>query len=358
MQDKVSLHIDNKKIESFQSYTIESDIYTADDAFSLELANPEIDVREGHRCELYVNESLELTGIIDRVTQSYDKSGLKLKVEGRDLMGLLVDSYCEEFITLERIKVKALAERLLKNVPFINREKIIYQDNFSGKLKKKAKGESAIALLDAPHNFSQIEQGMTIFEVLKDYAGSRGMMFFCLPDGTMVFGKPREKGEPVFNLVCTKDGKDNNVLEGEMVKDISKRYSKITVIGQQQGTDSTETTAINTKEPIENKQWPFYDNGKLRLYKPYVQKDNNDYQSPKLRARMLLERQRHEGFKLNYKVPGHSQNGKNWTINELCSIKDEILNVEGTYLIYSRTFEMSKQGVYTSLKLGIPGGVQ
>lgn len=347
MQDKVSLHINNQKIENFLSYTIESDIYTADDAFSLELANPEIQVKEGHRCELYVNGELEMTGIIDRISKSHDKSGVKLKVEGRDLMGLLVDSYCEEFITLEGIKVKALAERLLKNVPFINRKKIVYQDNFSGKLKKKAKGESSIALLDAPHNFSQIEPGMTIFEVLKDYAGSRGMMFFCLPDGTMVFGKPKEKGELLFNLLCTKDGKDNNVLEGSEVKDISKRYSKITVIGQQQGTDGIDTNAINTKATIEDKDFPFY--------KPMVAKNNNDYQSPKLHARMLLEKSRHQGFQLNFKVPGHSQNGKNWTINELCSVKDEVLEREGTYLIYSRTFEMSKQGVYTSLKLGIPG---
>ncbi len=350
MQDSVSLFIDGMQINNFLSYTIESDIYTADDAFSVELANPEIQVKEGHRCELYVNGELELTGIIDRVTRSYDKDGLKLRVEGRDLMGLLVDSYCEEFITLQGISVKALAERLLRKVPFINRKKIIYQDNFSGKLKKKAKGESSIALLDAPHNFSHIEPGMTIFEVLKDYAGSRGLMFFCLPDGTMVFGKPKEKGEPVFSIICTKDGKDNNVLEGEMIKDISKRYSKITVIGQQQGLDGIDANAINTKATIEDKDFPFY--------KPMVAKNNNDYQSPKLHARMLLEKLRHEGFQLNYKVPGHSQNGKNWTINELCNVKDEILNVEGTYLIYGRTFEMSKQGVYTSLKLGIPGVIQ
>lgn len=350
MQDKIALHIDNQRIENFQSYTIESDIYTADDAFSLELANPEIDVREGRRCELYVNGGLEMTGIIDRISKSYDKSGVKMKVEGRDLMGLLVDSYCEEFITLQGIKVKALAERLLKKVPFINREKIIYQENFSGKLKKKAKGESSAALMDAPHNFSQIEPGMTIFDALKDYAGSRGLMFFCLPDGTMVFGKPKEKGEPVFNIICTKDGRDNNVIEGGMVKDISKRYRKITVIGQQQGTDLIGTENINTKATIEDKEFPFY--------KPMVAKNNNDYQSPKLHARMLLEKSRHQGFQLNYKVPGHSQNNKNWTTNELCNVKDEVLDIEGTYLIYARTFEMSKQGVYTSLKLGIPGVVQ
>lgn len=350
MQDSVSLLIDGMQINNFLSYTIESDIYTSDDAFSLELANPEIQVKEGHRCELYVNGEQELTGIIDRVSKSHDKSGVKLKVEGRDLMGLLVDSYCEEFITLQGIKVKALAERLLKKAPFINREKIIYQENFSGKLKKKAKDESSIALMDAPHNFSQIEPGMTIFDALKDYAGSRGMMFFCLPDGTMLFGKPKEKGEPLFTLICTKDGKNNNVLEGSEVKDISKRYSKITVIGQQQGTDGIDINAINTKATIEDKDFPFY--------KPMVAKNNNDYQSPKLHARMLLEKSRHQGFQLNYKVPGHSQNRKNWTINELCIVKDEVLEREGTYLIYGRTFEMSKQGIYTSLKLGVPGVVQ
>jgi len=353
MSDNIELRVNDTVIRNWLSYTVEADIYTADDAFSLDLANPEAEVTAGHRCELYVNGILELTGIVDRVSRNYDKSGMKLRVEGRDLMGLVVDSYCEEFVTVQGTTVKALAERLLKKVPFIDRKKIVYQEDFSGSLKKRGKGssgDSPISLVDVPHNFSQIEPGMTVFEVLKQYSSSRGIMFFVMPDGTVVFGKPKAKGEPLYAIVCTRDGRENNVLEGEMLRDISRRYSKITVMGQQQGTDIFSAETVNTKTTVTDRDFPFY--------KPMVVQDNNDGKSPALHAKMLLEKARHEGFELRYRVPGHSQGGTNWTINELCSVKDEVLGIEETYLIYGRTFELSRQGAYTDLKLGEPGVVR
>ncbi len=362
MRDEIYLLVDGKRIENFLSYKVEADIYTADDAFSLELSNPEIKIRTGLLCELWVNNDRELVGIIDRVSQSYDKQGRKLTVEGRDLCGLLVDSYCEEFITVEGMKLKALAERLLKKITFINRNDIEYQDNIKGNLKKKkGAGSSFLALQDGAQNFSHIEPGQTIFEVLKIYAMSRGMIFYALPSGKLVFGKPKDGGDTLFRIVTRKNaGEENNVLEGELVEDISKRYSQVTVVGQQQGTDSTGTTAINTKASIPDKSWPFYDDkGKLRLYKPYVAKDNNDSRSPKLHGQMLLEKMKQEGFQLNYKVAGHSQNGRNWTINEMCHVTDEVFEIDSSFLIYGRTIELSKeQGVITTLKLGYPGRVQ
>jgi len=349
MQDKISLVVGGYKIENFISYTIDSDLYVADDAFSLELANPEVKVLPGLQCELWVNDKVELTGIIDKVNKSYDKSGNKLRVEGRDLMGLLTDSYCEEFITLQGMKLKALAERLLKKVPFINRKNIEYQENITGKLKSKK--TSHTALFDTAQNFGQIETGMTIAETLKEYSHSRGMMFWCKSDGTLVFGRPVVSGEPSFYLVNRKDGKENNIIDGEHVEDISKQYSKITVVGQPQGTDAVPAEAISPKhiEP----------NDAVQFYKPLVVKNNNDSQSLKLHARMLKEKMRHEGFQLHFKVAGHSQQGQNYTINTLCHVDDEVFEIKETYLIYGRTFEMSKEkGVITTLRLGYPGVIQ
>lgn len=353
--DTVALQIGNQRIERFLSYTVEADIYTADDAFSLELANPEIEIKRGQKCELYVNDQLELTGIIDKVSRKYSKAGLTLRVEGRDLMGLLVDSYCEQFITVQGMKLSALAELLLKTVPFINRKKVIYQENIVGKLKgkKKSVDQPLIGYLDTPQKLSQIESGMTVFEVLRTYAASRGLMFFLLPDGTFVFGRPKAKGEPAFTLTCLESGEGNNVLEGEEIDDISKRYSKITVIGQQQGQEDfgQDTSHLHTKATAEDKDFPFY--------KPFVAKDNNDSQSPAMHARFLLEQQRHQGYQLHYQVQGHSQNNKNWQINELCQVRDEALDIDGVFLVYGRTLERSRNGgTITSLKLGPPGLVQ
>lgn len=357
MTDKVALLIDGKRVENFESYSIEADLYTADDAFSLELVNPETQVSAGNRCELTVNDTLELTGIIDRVTKGYDKSGVRLRVEGRDLMGLLVDTYAEDFVTVQGKTVKDLAELLIGKtfrhpaLPFMSRGSIIYQENIVGKLKgkKRTADQPSTAFLDTPQKLSQIEPGMTVFEVLRTYAMSRGLMFYAMPDGTFVFGRPRTGGGATYQLTCRRDGYGNNVLAGERVDDISKRYSKVTVITQRQGQDADGMTAgtVNIKATKEDTTFPFY--------KPFVTRLNNDSQSPALHARLLLEKQRHDGFSLSYRVPGHSQDGTNWRINEICQVKDEILGVSDSYLIYGRTFERSKAGTFTRLRLGPPG---
>jgi prophage tail gpP-like protein len=353
MSDSVSLLIDKQRITNFLEYTVEADLYTADDAFSMVLSNPDVAIRAGQQCELYVNDTLELTGIIDRCGRSYDKSGVKLRVEGRDLMGLLVDSSCEQFVDVQGKTVKSLTEMLLRTVPFINRKNIVYQENIIGKLsgKKQTVSQPVVGFLDTPQKISKIDPGMTVFEVLRTYSASRGMMFYALPDGTFVFGRPKAGGEAAFSLTCNVDGNGNNTLEGEHLEDLSKRYSKLTVISQGQGwdEDGEDTGKVNVKVSRDNPDFPFY--------KPFVTRLTNDSQSPELAARLLLEKQLHDGFQLSYRVPRHSQEGRNWTINELARVKDEKLGLDGTYLIFGRTFELTKQGMFTRLRLGYPGVV-
>lgn len=357
MGDKAELKIGNRIVENFISYTIESDLYTADDAFSLELANPETVITSGLRCQLRINGRLELDGIIDRCIKSYDKTGVKLRVEGRDLMGLLVDSHCEKFDTIQGMTVKSLAEKLIAPLPFISKSQVIVQSNFIGKGKGKKQTTSipAINFLETPQRISMIEPGMTVFEVLRGYAASRGYMFWLEYDqarALFVIGRPLLGGAPVYNLVIRKSGEGNNALEGEHVDDISKRYSRIKVITQQQGheTDGIMGFANKINPPpavIPDKSFPFL--------KPMVVRMTNDSQSPALHGRLLLEKQRHDGFQLHYRVPGHSQAGINWGINRICQVNDEVLNINGTYLIFGRTFERTKQGTFTRLKLGMKG---
>lgn len=350
--DRISLVVGGRKFEHFERYSIEADLYTAADAWSVDLANPEHRVEPGMECRLYVNGERELAGIVDRVVPSYDKRGVRVKLEGRDLMGLVVDHCCEEFLTLKNITLKSLAERLLRQVPFIDRSEIVYQENIRGRLKASRKARTSTEIFDKPQRYMQIEPGQTAFEVLNEFALSRGLMFYSLPAGTFVFGKPREGGEPVFTITNRRDGRGNNVREGVFYNDISRRYSKITVIGQQQGVDSDamDATKTATRAVVTDNELPYY--------KPFVARNNNDYQSPALHARMLLERQRHDGFQLFYKVPRHSQDGRNWQINELCRVQDEIFNVDGVYLIYQRVLELTRQdGPITWLKLGPPGVV-
>jgi prophage tail gpP-like protein len=355
MNDTVYLLVNDKRIELFESYTIDADLYCSDDAFELELGKAQIaTIKAGMRCELYVNDVQELTGIIDRVNPSYDKTKQVFKVVGRSLMGLLTDSHCEEFLTLTNYDLKSLTERLIKKVPFIQREMVVYQENVKGRIRKKGKS-SRVQGYDTVNAFSQIHPGMSIFEVLKEYAKSRGLLFFGLPDGTFVFGKPKEEGDPAFQLSHRLSGVDNNILAGELIQDMSKRYSKVTVVGQKQGTEGYSAADI-TREAT--KEFPLPDPDFIPIYKPYVLKDEYGGMSPDLQARMTLEKMRYDAFRLSYKVQGHSQGVNNWSINELCTVIDEnpAFDLKGKYLLYGRTFKKSKdQGTTTELRLGYPG---
>jgi len=331
MRDKISLHINNLKIENFLSYRIESDLFVADDAFEITLANTGAEISEGAQCKLYINDTLELNGIIDKITDSYDKGGSKLSIEGRDLLGLLIDSYCEEFTTLENVTLKEIAEQLLADIPFINRKSIIY-----GKGNKNR----AVPLTQAEddYEFAQITPYTTVFEELKKHAIARGMLFFSMPDGTFVFGEPLTSGKAEYTLI-----KGKNILEGERTRDISKRYKTVTVTGQQQGTDLFGPEDINVSGVAIDADFPFT--------KPFVAQAEHDGQDPQKYAKILMEKQQFDGFSLTYKTHSHSQTGKNYQVNAICHVKDERFSIDDDFLIYGRTFEMSRDGVFTTLKL-------
>ncbi len=339
--DKIFLEIGGKKIEHFISYQVESDLFVADDAFSIELAAPETSIDAGDQCKLYVNDELELNGIVDKTVRSYDKKSRKFSIQGRDLMGLLVDASIEEFITLENTDLKTLTERLLKNVPFINRKEIIYGKGNKGRVVPlKSKDES--------FDLIQTEPGETIFEVLKKYAMSRGLLFFALPNGTLVYGEPLSKGSPEFKLNAKRSGMGNNILEGQITRDISQGCSKVVVLGQKQGGEAwEEVDDLNVSAEIGNPNFPFY--------KPHVITLESDGQDPKQAAKLIMEQKNFASFTLQYKTNGHSQSGKNYQVNALCTVEDEIENIFGDFLIYGRTFERSKQGVFTTLNLSVPG---
>jgi len=92
------------------------------------------------------------------------------------------------------------------------------------------------------------------------------------------------------------------------------------------------------------------------FYKPYVTQLNDDSMSAQNYARIIMEKMRRQGFHLTYEVSRYSQDGKNWKINELCQVNDKALNIQGTFLIYRRTFMLSKrEGPITRVHLGLPG---
>jgi prophage tail gpP-like protein len=342
MPDKIELFIAGEKLTgSFSSYSINSDLYLASDEFSLELANPDLEIKAGTIARIEINGQVELCGIIDKVEKSIAKSGRTLKIDGRDMMGLVCDHHCQKFgdiSSLKSSKLKNLAEYLLADIPFISRKSIIYQEG-AEKLSK-------------PYKKIKVEPGNTVFEVLSNYAIGRGLLFYCLPDGTFVFGKPRKTGQAQYSIICSKASPGrNNYLEARVTEDISGVFSQATIVAQIDGYDYLgNEIPVNVKKTVQMAE------GEFPYFKPFVKDGGNDDQSPSMEAQLTLEKFKAMRRKYEYTVPYHSQNGRNWRINELVRVDDSDMKTQKTLLIYSRTFNMEKrQGPTTRLVLGAPG---
>ena len=335
MNDNVELLIGHMRVRGFKSYSVESNIFEAADAFTLELEDTSIDLSGEPVCSLRVNGEIELVGIIDSIERNV--------ITGRDLMGLVVDAFVEEFVTLENMSVKALAEKLLAKVPFINRKNIKY-----GKGNKLRAVD--IKQSDDEYESAQLKPGDTVFEVLRDHAYQKGMIFYSMPDGTFIFGLPKTSGAAEFHLARRLDGKGNNVKEGWKTINRAAEYSQVTVLGQQSG-EAWDTGGGNVSATVKNGGFPYY--------KPYVTTSELGGGDLKKYANILMSKQRFQGFGLTYLVPGHSQDGRNWQTNAIASVLDEKpdVNVKGDFLIFSRTFRRDDSGTVTELRLSRPGDI-
>jgi prophage tail gpP-like protein len=346
MRDNVVLSVNGRQIDFIESYSVDSDLFMAASAFTFEYIDKALFVEPGMQAKLFINNICEMSGIIDRVEQSKQKGGKRTIISGRDMMGLLCDHCCEDFGVTHKFNgktIRQIAETLIRTVPFIKKENIIFQ--------------AATARLDKIYNFEKINPGETVFEVLKRCATGRGLLFYCLPNGTFIFGKAKERGPASFTIISRKKNTlSNNAISGSLMRDISQCYSKITVLGDIQSLDDWDSP---TKTKVSGSA--FIPGNIIPYYKPQILTSNKDNVSPAREAAGHTGRQIAESLVLEYTVPLHSQNGSNWRINEICSVEDDDFKIAGSnirdiFLIYGRTFTRDKRnGSITMLRLGYPG---
>lgn len=354
MRDSVEIQIGGNSISKFLSYEADSNILTPADAFQCTLGgltdNEMKAIKTGEKFTLLVRSVVEMRGIIDKKAITYDSSKREVSLEGRDYMGLLVDSSVEEFATLNEIKLKDLAAWRLKDVPFIDKSDINYSlekaQGYSVK-KKKAHEEKFDDLIKQ----SQPDIGQSIFEVLSDYAQRKGLIFWCNPDGQLVFGEPKKDGPAEFwfytYTINVFANKHNNIISAKLTDDISKRYSKITVSGQVQGSDVLAPGEHTTVKTASDDSFPYH--------KPLVlQASVESEKAAESQVQWEIKKRVVEGWQVELTVAGHRQgNSGNYRANSICYIKDEVLMLDGNYLILGRKFTMDRsEGPKTILTIG------
>ncbi|MBI5561409.1 MAG: hypothetical protein HY894_00950 [Deltaproteobacteria bacterium] len=354
MRDSVALVIGNRSYSTFLSYEVDSNVLIPADAFSCRISSADADsgLKAGERFRLVVNGRLEMSGLIDKVSMQYSKGSQELRVEGRDLMGLLVDSSVEKWKTVTEVTLKDLAQRLLKNVPYLDKSDVRYgvEKKDSGvKAKKVKKDETKGGFGDTSSSVCDYEPGISVFEALSDHSQRHGLLMWMEPDGVLVFGELKGKNEPPEFSFYTHKGRErgkNNVISATLTDDISTRYSRLTVVAQVQGTDSLGAGEQTVTKTARDEKFPFK--------KPLVLQVQCSGEAAALRqAQWELKKREAEGWRIELVAAGHSQGGKNYRANSVCYIKDEALGLDGTYLILGRKFTLDRNdGPRTRLTIG------
>jgi prophage tail gpP-like protein len=327
MKDEVIVAVKSARMDRFVNFTITSDLFAPEGNFSFD-ADPRYDVSVGDLCSIFVNRKIVLAGIVDTVKRSLSKQGPSLSFEGRSVASILTDSCVTKFSTLPT-KIDALAERLVRPLPFIGKKDFVYNG---------AKKESV------SRKFVEISPGDTVFEVIKRAANSQGYLFWASPDGKFVFDKPLVRGKADYKIHALEDGSEMDYIEGSVERTINGVHSEVKVVGESQDGDDIKYVMATAK------------NGDMPFAKPLVVNWNENDGPAKRTAELQVAVEKASSTRLEYTLKGFSQNGKVWQINKFVDVRDDYNGVEDAYLVKSVTFTLDRQsGMRTKLELQ-PGG--
>jgi prophage tail gpP-like protein len=340
--DIITLLVNGQKLTRFTAYEVDADMYAGASAFWFEAANADVTVKAGQPCQMFVNSTQVLNGYIDAVDSTSDKKSSTLRLEGRDLMGVLVDWYITTGQDINDASMQSIAITLLSDVPVINLKNVEY-------------GKGVFVSQQSTVLRPRVEVGQTKFLALKSLAAQHGLLFYCKPDGRLVFGCPLTDGAetPAFAIAYMQTAA--NAKAAHVRTDISKRYATTTAaLAWLEGLPTTTANNLgwaSVAGSLADADYPPY-----APQKPYAFADNSVGAYINMRLRQMQAEQRHQSFMAIYTVSGHTCQGNVWDINKLCRVDDAKNNLHGNFLITKRTFTKSKEnGTETKVQLSLPG---
>lgn len=312
----VSLRIGGHAHEMWDSYSIDSDLLVAADAWQFSLGLPAgempASVRAGVPVEVRIGNDLVLTGRIDSVARTSTRPARSLSLSGRDGAAVLVDCSAPIFSARE-VTLDAVIATVAR--PLGIRRVRIESDSSGGTQEKVS-----------------IDPGVTAWDAIQQAAEAEGLWPWFEPDGTLVIGGPNYQAPPVATLVERLDGNGGNVLDLTMEESIAERYSEVTVLAQAHGTgDSDGKNSVMAR--VRDAEMP--------THRPLVVVEG-DVQS-KAEARVLARKKlmdgRLAGMSLTAAVRGHRTTaGELWAPGQRVHVQSQSLGVDGIFFLMGRTF--------------------
>lgn len=334
-EETIRLSIGGLTHETWDGWSVESDLLTPADAFELELFTrdtiqlPSVLV-EGTSCELTLGRDRVLTGQIDEFEHDISRRGITIRVTGRDKAAALVDC-STPFVSMREASLEDIIKQVVTPLGITRVE--IRAANV--KIRRRI----------------QIEPGQSAWEVLLQVAEANGLWPWIEPDGLLVVGGPDYTAAPVATLILREDGQGNNVERLSVRRSIANRFSQVTVLGQhgQYDNDGLDTTRSHLRSIVQDETL-----ARRGIFRPKViidsSSENQDMATT--RARKVLADSKLEGFEIRAVVKGHrAGNGRVWTPGQRVIVRSEPHGLDAVFFLMSRTLRLTRGGSITELRL-------
>ncbi|HOX49890.1 MAG TPA: hypothetical protein PKY05_00270 [Fibrobacteria bacterium] len=313
LRSSVELEINGQILSQVERLEVTCDLYKPSGSFSATIGL-DARVEEASLVRIYLDGLPTLVGIIDQIDESYDKNSHNRSISGRSLIGLVEDTFVTSF-GMPPSTIKDAAQKYLAKIPHVSR--------FGMELAPEASQSIA--------GRSMVDVGDTVFKVLSGLASSIGLIFWCAPDGRMTFGKLVSSGASSYRL-------DRSVIQrGQRGRGNGKIHSKFILISDNEEEGHRKVEVVNPTAPLE---------------RPFVAAFNGHSSDIKKQAQEYLRQERIQALQLEYEVAGFSQGGTVWAVNRLVDLVDDILCLEGTYILHRCAFSFDRRsGSRTRLSL-------
>ena len=319
-------------------------------------------VLPGFYIQMWVNDVLTFTGIIQKVSISVDKNGRTFSVTGKDTASILVESYCtyakdyagwepyaiiNDLIVQTNFKVRSQVAATIDSAPLVDDiDGVIDLEAALSEVKKVKKPDVSISNVKYDEDFKalgvrdqfKVSYGDTVYSKISELVVGLGFNCIFNPATNVLFvgdlikdsNKIRGRGiKKIINNPSQEhryNNEENNVLSANYSYDISDIYTAVTVYSQlENGKNIPGTYSLDDR-----KGSCLLKIGGERLKKFMAVTVDNE-PNPRKIAWQILEDQIINGQVLTYEFAGHTQDGEVWDLNRVVVISDEVFQTSNYY---------------------------
>lgn len=405
----ISVEVDDTVIDSWVSYRVESDIFTAADSWSLQLpvasvrlasALPylrdkfypgvEVKIFTGHRD----TRALQMIGVVDRRTIRNDaRGGTVFTLDGRDRAAYLVDNAAPLDVFGEDDTIGSFAEKAMERFGIklqgdatinrrimsggISQKKVraiqmqaeqygipsaLLSDKIAASIERgtlnmsdirqaiKSNSLNALPLYQVRIKEARPQASESIWEYIERHARRNGALLRMNTDGNLMLMGIDDGQSPTYAFNRLLKGTGNNILSGGESYDLSTAYSECIVYGK-----AKQRNAASSKYKGHAKDTSDDAPTHAKILTVYDAKIRNQADAQK-RAEYELAKSRQGMRVLEYVMRGHGQAGTVYTPDTTASVDDEVAGIDAIQYMTGRTFEASPgTGPTTTVRL-VPKG--